>query len=216
MSLYPQWAVSPSESTVEQLSNHLILLLLWPHPAWFFVPTRREELGLGYDASLQGMKACAIQYKRIRPLKRPVGVAATINQTQLKTLRAKFPAAAVPYVFFAVAEYWDYAALGHALRTGHPLTPATSIVFLDAHQIPVAASTLRFTRAAPAAPPIVEPYSGGKSVGPGFPCMDLFQFARRLTACEIGSDPREVDATLATDRRGRLGRTSLLYVKRTA
>src|SRR5687768_6774696 len=110
MSIFPKWPTSPSESTVEQQGNHLLLLLLAPSPAWFFVPTKREEAKLGYDASLQGMKACLLQYKRARPLKRG-GVSVKINPAQLSTLTSRCRRGGFPYVFIGVAEYRSYTHL---------------------------------------------------------------------------------------------------------
>lgn len=62
--LFPNKTQVPSESTIEQLSNHQILNNVDPLRSWMFVPTRNEEDLLGYDASLQGYKALVIQYKR--------------------------------------------------------------------------------------------------------------------------------------------------------
>jgi hypothetical protein len=89
MSVFHKWPTVPSESTLEQQGNHLILILLAPSPAWFFIPTQREEIGLGYDASLQNMKACVLQYKRARPL-HGGGVSIKLSATQLATLTSRY------------------------------------------------------------------------------------------------------------------------------
>ena len=61
----PIWNRTPDESTVEQLSNHQILMTLGPHSTWMYVPSRTDEEHLGYDAALQDRKFFLIQYKKL-------------------------------------------------------------------------------------------------------------------------------------------------------
>lgn len=61
---------TPSERTIESLSNHGFLDVLnqgktAPPFAWFLLPTQVEEYFLGYDADLAAHKRIYIQYKRM-------------------------------------------------------------------------------------------------------------------------------------------------------
>jgi hypothetical protein len=134
MTSVPNLATVPSESTVEQIANHQILCLISPYGAWFYVPTKREEKHLGYDASLQGHKVLVIQYKRFVPSKN--GGHIKLSARQHKTLTDNFPAGSKPYVFYAFALHETYDQVKTEFSDGYGFLFGLRTIFVDAHSIP--------------------------------------------------------------------------------
>ena len=104
-------ASTPSERTIENLSNHAILEILnfgkgAPPYAWFCLPTQVEEGFLGYDADLAGSKRLYIQYKRMSGLGD-----FRFSLRQLWVMCAHLQRYAKPYVLLAGNVAADYAAL---------------------------------------------------------------------------------------------------------
>ena len=134
----PTYSKSPSESTIEQLSNHHLLNLFDPCSSWFFVPTKREEKLLGYDASLQEYKALIIQYKAFHPNTKKTGGSININTAQHKQLLANFPNCGIPYAFYAFSVIPDYKMLSsyYSSKSGC-CNFSDNMVFIDIHDIPV-------------------------------------------------------------------------------
>src|SRR5690606_10526030 len=128
---------TPNEGTVEQLSNHRLLNVLGPDSAWFYVPTRNEELKLGYDASLQEHKALAIQYKRFMPYAKKGGGRIEINGRQHRTLLRNFPRARSPYVFYAFCIQPSIAGLALLYRMGLGASITSDLYFIDIHSVPL-------------------------------------------------------------------------------
>ena len=214
MNIFPLWSIAPSESTIEQLSNHVLLTLLAPQPAWMFVPTKNEEKDLGFDASLQGMKGCVVQYKRIRPLKRTGGVSARIDPAQLGVLHAAFPPLAHPYAFIAVGEFHSYKELAsHVSRTG-ALAAGRHCCFIDIHRIPVSTTSLQVVRTHPTAPAVAQPFTTRTPGGPPTICLTVNDLADRIASCSAGIPATE----LANTRPSRdgivvVGRLSILFAR---
>ena len=130
----------PSESTVEQIANHQILCLISPYGAWFYVPTKREEKRLAYDASLQGHKALVIQYKRFVPSKN--GGYVKLSAKQHSTFKSNFPATAKPYVFYAFSLHATYSQIQNEFSAGLGFFFGLRTVFVDAHSIPAGAKSI--------------------------------------------------------------------------
>lgn len=212
MSIFPNWGMPPAESTVEQDANHLLLQLL-PSPAWFFVPTRREEKHLAYDASLQGFKACVLQYKRARILKRG-GISIQISPNQLATLVKKFGPGAKPYVFVGASEYPTYRSLGLAVRTQHPAVRAYHIQYVAAHALPTRTTTIRITRSHPTASAIARPYINGSPYGKPVDCLSGIALINHLISCDVEHRVDSVaEFTREVRERRSEGRTSILLCR---
>lgn len=138
--LRPHAGLVPSEATIEQIANHQILNAIGPYSAWFYVPTRREEQRLAYDASLQGHKALVIQYKRFSATGR-VG----LSKKQHQTLLANFPRGASPYVFYGVSTHPTYRTLQQQFSAGAGFFFGLGAVFVDAHDIPIGTPSFSVT-----------------------------------------------------------------------
>jgi hypothetical protein len=212
VSIFPKWSTPPSESTVEQLGNHLILVLLAPSPAWFFVPTKREEAQLGYDASLQGMKACVLQYKRARPLLRG-GVSVKINPRQLTVLTSRYGRGSAPYVFIGAAGYRSYIHIS-ASAGASPLRRAELFVFVEAHAVPSGTTSIRFTSGGPGQPVGAQCFSKRNRIGNVLPCVTALGLVDNLLRCNIGHGVADVGEFVAhiRDGNGPGGKLSLLYM----
>ena len=141
--LLPADSNIPSESTIEHLSNHYILMLLNSKRAWIVTPTRNEERKLGYDAAMRNTKAAVIQYKRIARINVDGSVSITINAQQHRNLVQLFQQVNAPYAFFAFSDYQSYKQLdGDYRSTGSPEFFRHTL-FVDIHAFPVGCTTLR-------------------------------------------------------------------------
>jgi len=132
----------PSESTVEQLSNHQLLMILGAYSAWFYVPTRREEPRLGYDASLQDHKLLVVQYKAFHPWQIPETGSFKLEQKQHNKLMQIYPRRNKPYVFYAVCIVRNYRDLGAYFLNGCGNVFGQRVLFIDAHAIPRKATSV--------------------------------------------------------------------------
>ncbi|XQA73520.1 hypothetical protein ACM9XA_19040 [Xanthomonas sacchari] len=130
----------PSESTIEQMSNHHILMELGAFESWFFVPDKREEKWLGYDAFLQGYKTLVIQYKKLIPSSSSwPGGSISIKTAQHKTLLKKFPKATtkIPYAFYGFALHHSYADIMSQMRVGGGRHIGMFFVYVNIHDVVV-------------------------------------------------------------------------------
>jgi hypothetical protein len=189
--LFPDWGTLPSESTIEQVGNSLILRALEPRPAWFFVPTRREEATRAYDASLQGFKNCVIQYKRAAILKKARGVTVRLNVTQHQNLLKWYPAHVHPHVFIGLAEYWTYAEMGADVARGGIIGASPHLLLVDAHQIPAGTRQIDIIRTHPTGEPIAFPRTGKSRTAPPTTCSTIPEFVRSLISCKVGVQSME-------------------------
>jgi hypothetical protein len=172
---------------------------------------------LAYDASLQGMKACLLQYKRGTPLVRSRGVSISLNSNQLATLTSKYRPGNSPYVFIGASEFWTYQEFGNAVLTSHPIARAHHVLYVDAHAIPPKATTLRLQRQHPTGPPYAFPFGGRIQVGGPLQCLNGLDIVRRLLTCEVGHQAGTVtEFTSRIDRPGAMGRISILFMTPTA
>lgn len=127
-------AKTPSERTIESISNHGFLEILnagkvAPPFAWFFLPTQNEEAVLGYDAALVGFKRLYIQYKRMDK-----GHKFKFGFRQIWTLCALLPRYGKPYVFLSGNLVPDYPALTacHGAPGGGRFKAFDQTFFIDA------------------------------------------------------------------------------------
>lgn len=214
MKLFPSWSTAPSESTIEQLANHILLLLLHPRPAWFFVPTKREETHLGYDASLIGTKGCVLQYKRVWPLKGSDGVAATIKPAQLSCLHTEFPKQAHPFAFIGLAEFRTYKDLANHVAAAGIVGAGAHCCVVNIHDLPFGTTSLRINRPHPGARPIAQPYALRKPFGAPASCLTVLELAQQLICCTAGVPARQLAEVISIDRDiGAVGRVSVLFVR---
>lgn len=104
----------PSEKTVEINCNRFILNGLGSD-AWVYGPTLREELKLGYDASVQNLKKYVlIQYKRLSKVNKQKGTTNIgIDTKQLQTLNRNFIAnpQSPEFVFYCFSTEKEYSKL---------------------------------------------------------------------------------------------------------
>ena len=168
----------PSESTIEQLSNHWLMNLLGPCRSWFYVPTKNEEKFLGYDASLQEYKALAIQYKRLKPTLNVGSI--TIKMAQHHVLLSNFPQKSVPYVFYAFSKYQEYSEIQNIYTKGRGIKFCREMVFFDVHAISPKRKNTSIS------------YSF--LINNGIATYNLFQIAKYFTACTVGVRYQEVDS----------------------
>jgi len=132
----PTYTNIPSESTIEQLSNHHLLNIFGACSSWFFIPTRHEENKLGYDASLQEHKALIIQYKAFHPNIKGGGII-NINIAQHNQLKSNFPSRATPYAFYAFSLITDYKTLSSYYASNSGCCKfSDDMVFVDIYDIP--------------------------------------------------------------------------------
>ena len=167
----------PSESTVEQIANHQILCLVSPYGAWFYVPTKREEKRLAYDASLQGHKALVIQYKRFIPSNNSGRV--NLSPKQHGQLKKNFPPAATPYVFYGFALHATYDQITTQFADGFGFLFGVWTVFVDVHSIPAGARSIsvRFD-------PFLSVMSGRGKASVPFWCLPTL--VREFQSCKTG------------------------------
>lgn len=139
----PTYSKAPSESTIEQLSNHHLLNELGPCDSWFFIPTKVEEKKLGYDASLQGYKALIIQYKAFTPNVSSGAGRISINQTQHKTLLKNFPKKSKPYAFYGFSTAPSYKHIANYYSTGTGCCSfGNTMIYIDIHDIPIGTTSI--------------------------------------------------------------------------
>ncbi len=133
----------PSESTIEVTTNHCLLTEINKPPAWIYVPTRNDELNLGYDASMQNTKLLIIQYKRLKCPRKSYRI--NIDRQQHITLTKKFPSGTKlsyikPYVFYAFSTCKNYEEIDSSFKKGRPdklnyRDFLKKCVFFDAHDV---------------------------------------------------------------------------------
>jgi hypothetical protein len=133
----------PSESTIEQMTNYCLLRELGIPSAWIYVPTRNDELTLGFDASIQNTKLIIIQYKRLKQSGKSHRI--NLNVSQHLTLLKKFPVNSKfplikPYVFYAFSRCKNYEEVDNAFQTSridnlNYLEFLKKCTFFDAHDI---------------------------------------------------------------------------------
>lgn len=213
MSAYPRWNASPAESTVEQLANHLVLTLLFPRRAWMFIPTRREEKQLAYDAALQGMKLCIVQYKRAQRVLANGSLGVSLDGQQLANLKKKFPARSNRYVFVGLCDLASYRDLALTVNAHGQLGPANHLYFVDVHALPAGCTTLRLTTASPVRPPHVVPVVSRRASPPA-PVIGLPALVRSLIDCSAGAFLEGENQFLVGNdwARTNSGNSSFLYV----
>lgn len=184
--LAPQPAIVPSESTIEQLSNHQLLSLVSPYGTWFYVPTRREEKRLRFDASLQGLKALVIQYKRLKATSAPTVL---LNAAQLHDLQAKYRPRRVPYAFIAFSHIANYAQLSQLFESGHGFVFGLMVHFVDIHSIPSTARSLVMST-----PCQIIARDAGRA-GRRYPVAHetLWSLVARFASCTVGLPAEEVE-----------------------
>lgn len=195
----------PSERFVEQMGNHLLMNIIGPGHAYFYIPTQFQEKEFGYDASLQGFKTLVIQYKRLIPNVHPYAGRIPIDTTQLANLQAKFPSAQQPYAFIGFCEHQTYSTITPLFSAGSGSKLGDRIIFLDIH------SSVLATR----------PYQ--KSINSsliasalGTEAFKLNDLANRFAACSVGLFQSEssVRRTHIADSELRsFGNLSLLHAK---
>lgn len=168
----------PSESTIEQLSNHWLMNLLGPCHSWFYIPTKSEEKLLGYDASLQNYKALAIQYKRLKPNKN-IGFI-TINKDQHSVLINNFPAQGKPYVFYAFSMCEKYTDIRTMFFNGRGIKFCRTMVFFDIHSI---TARSKYTS-------ISYSYLQKNKIR----TYNLFKIAKNFKKCEVGVFYRDIES----------------------
>jgi hypothetical protein len=179
----------PSESTVEQLANHHLLNLISPYGTYFFVPTRREERRLAYDASLQGRKALVIQYKRLHLTWREVPFI-KIARRQLSDLVTNFPKGRSPYVFYAFSVVPSYGGLDALFNAGYGRGFGRHVYFVDAHAIPPATTMLL---AGPSGMLAGQGVRSAVRAGVVVPSERLLSLADRFLACRVGLHSYELE-----------------------
>lgn len=167
----------PSESTVEQIANHQILCLVSPYGAWFYVPTKREEKRLAYDASLQGHKALVIQYKRFNPSKN--GGHVKLSAKQHGQLKSNFPPAVMPYVFYGFALHANYDQITTEFANGFGFWFGVRTIFVDAHSIPAGAKSISVRY-----DPFVSVTSGRPKESVSAWCLPTL--VREFQSCKVG------------------------------
>lgn len=125
---------TPSERTIENLSNHALLEILnfgrlTPPFAWMYVPSQTDEHLLGYDAALQGYKRLFIQYKS-----RNNSGSFTFDFRQIWLLCWLHPRHTYPYVFLAGNTRQNYGVIAadHMPPGGTRYAAFGSTFFLDA------------------------------------------------------------------------------------
>jgi hypothetical protein len=209
----PTAATVPSESTIEQLSNHELLQHIAIPSAWIFVPTRPEERTRGFDASSQNTKILIIQYKRLHVARWGTPYI-LLNSMQHKTLVTNFPAmrSGNPYVFYGAATFPTYADLDSAAKAR--CTQCTwcngccsgscvfeSCIFFSAHDVPVGVRRVD-----------LHPISGSAKIsfthpvtgpGTGRSAFTGCELASKLRNCVIGrraNDKAEEGSTAEEDR----------------
>jgi hypothetical protein len=164
-------AKTPSERTIESISNHgFVEILNWaktaPPFAWFFVPTTNEEAVLGYDAALVGYKRLYIQYKRMAPSGN-----FKFEFRQIWTLCSVLPVDTKSYVFLSGNLTPDYPSLAahHDLPAGGRFNAFNETFFIDAWGVLIrlceavnGAPLLAFPSVLPPPPPKIP---GSKKLG---------------------------------------------------
>ena len=202
----------PSESTIEQMSNHHILMELGPFESWFFVPDKREEKGLGYDASLQGYKALVIQYKKLIPSSTSwPGGSIKIKTAQHKTLLTNFPKAKthIPYAFYGFALHHSYADIMSHMSLGGGRHIGMFFVYVDIHDVVV-----------PKTKAGKEPksFTLSSTILSKLDFHNLYSLCEQFMTCKVGMLLQgEPPSDLQRDRyhsNGDAGTVSVLYSKR--
>lgn len=125
----------PSERTVETSSNHNLIEIVnagkaAPPFAWVRLPTQNEEVHLGYDAALEGMKLLVIQYKSINNTG-----SFSFDFRQIWLLCALFPRTNKSYVFLAGNTSPFYATMTADYAGAARYTNFDSAFFLDAWKL---------------------------------------------------------------------------------
>lgn len=182
----PHYADLPSEPTIEQLSNHLVLDQLDNPTAWIFVPTRNEERYRGYDATLQNAKSAVIQYKRVRA-KATWWLTIGIDGRQHRTLMMNFAPRPTPYAFYAFSLYESYAELNSDFLVGRGALALDKTIFVDAHALPLTTTNLRcgYYRRRPSL--VLQARARQQMLKSITEYWSGFDFVYKLKACELGN-----------------------------
>lgn len=187
----------PSESTIEQMANHWLMNLRNPCYSWIYVPTRSEENYLGYDASLQGYKALAIQYKRLKPT-RNIG-SILINFKQHNSLVTNFPKLYKPCAFYAFSKYQNYSGIRDAYSRGRGMAFCREMVFFDIHSISPSSKSVTI--------------SYDYLIRNKITIYNLFQIAKMFSKCDIGVFLNEIDKTNNRDNSEAYTRANIMVSK---
>lgn len=186
----------PSESTVEVLTNHLLLLKINKPSAWIFVPTRKKEKELGYDASLQNTKVAVVQYKRLTVATRHSrAYRIKLNEDQHKTLLDNFPNVNREYVFYAFSLCQAYEKINDCFRSKTNWDFLRKCVFINAHDVPPGSKTiipLAYNGGVKRTSPLHE-VSIYKNSGHPVQSYDGVDFVDKLVGCKIGLINNNVD-----------------------
>jgi hypothetical protein len=176
----PNNTVVPSERTIENLSNHHILLDLQDPKAWFFVPTQKEELVRGYDASLQNAKLLVFQYKRVYLNKSSLRI--EIDTNQHNTLSTRFKKLVnCQYVFYGFSTYKNYQEISTDYSSAPPVQFIDKMIFVDAHQIPIGCKSVNYSSSFG-----VKPSVGHRKYAAQIPHISGPTMINRIKGCTAG------------------------------
>jgi len=198
----------PSETTVSEAANRMILSKISDLSAWVICPSNIKENELGYDASFEGTdtKIAVIQYKR-RYTGSGGSADARITVEQHATIRRVYPRPGV--VYYAWGDFASYRELGEAHRLG---TVLRRMIFVDSNDFPVGTTRLRheggdeLLALHPDHPPLEVPFRNGEA------------WADSLVSCQVGvqfKDLKPIDGPSSTSGPGGpLGQTRYLIWER--
>ncbi len=186
----------PSELTVEVLTNHLLLSKINKPSAWIFVPTRREEKKIGYDASLQNIKVAVIQYKRLTVAVPDSGAyRIKINENQHTDLLKNFPKVNMEYVFYAFSLCQTYEKINDCFTSKTSWDFLKQCVFINAHDLPLNSKTiipLPYNSRVKKVLPLHSVSIYGNSSHP-VQSYDGVDFVSKLVSCKIGLINNDID-----------------------
>jgi len=170
----------PSERTIENLSNHHILVDLQDPKAWFFVPTQIEELVRGYDASLQNAKLLVIQYKRVYRNKSSLRIKIDSNQHNTLTKRFK-KLGNYQYVYYGFSTYKAYHEISSDYSSAPPVKFMDKFIFFNAHQIPRGSKSVNYSSSSG-----VRPSIGNRKYGRTIPHISGRTMINQIKGCTVG------------------------------
>jgi hypothetical protein len=180
----PDWDKIPSEHSIEVMGNHCLLDALGNPHAWMFCPTTNEEVKLGFDAALQGMKSLVIQYKALHYVYASGALHVKAPAPQRNALNALCPPIGRPYVFYAFNRAPTYDALAFSYAAAPP-TFFSQCVFVDVHTVPAATDRFRVTGA------IVEAFDGAALLAPIPTAYTHAQVIAGIQNCTFGLRPQD-------------------------
>lgn len=174
----------PSEHSIEVMGNHCLLDALGNPHAWMFCPTTNEEVSLGFDAAIQGMKSLVIQYKALHYVYASGRLHVKAPVPQRNTLNAVCPPIGRPYVFYVFNRAPTYGALGVSYAAAPP-TFFDQCVFVDVHTVP--AATDRFIVDAA----MVQAFDGAALLAPNPTTYTHAQVIAGMKNCTFGLRPQD-------------------------